>query len=131
MNGEVGCAVIAQRVKIVFQPLLSSIRVNWEFSSNCGFIPSLKLSSTHYISNFYGRSCCRSFCSASLLLAIIYHCSGQKGIQATLRTVAYVWLFYYYSISRIKPFYFYNECKFYMCLYIITEKKDSVQISGS
>ena len=35
MNGEVGCAIIAQRVKIVFQPLLSSIRANWEFSSNC------------------------------------------------------------------------------------------------
>ena len=28
----------AQRVKIAFQPLLSSIRANWEFSSNCGVI---------------------------------------------------------------------------------------------
>ena len=35
MNGDVGCAIIAQRVKIGFQPLLSSNRVNWEFSSNC------------------------------------------------------------------------------------------------
>ena len=31
MNGEVGCAIIAQRVKIAFQPLLSSIRANWDF----------------------------------------------------------------------------------------------------
>ena len=38
MNGEVGCAIIAKRVKVAFQPLLSSIRVNWEFnSSNCAF----------------------------------------------------------------------------------------------
>ena len=36
MNGEVGCAIIAQRVKIEFQPLLSSIRADWEFSSTCG-----------------------------------------------------------------------------------------------
>ena len=36
MNWEVGCAIIAQRVKIAFQPLLSSIRANWEFSSNSG-----------------------------------------------------------------------------------------------
>ena len=28
-------SVIAQRVKIAFHPLLSSIRANWEFSSNC------------------------------------------------------------------------------------------------
>ena len=27
-NGEVGCAIIAQGVKIAFQPLLSSIRAN-------------------------------------------------------------------------------------------------------
>ena len=31
MNGEVGCAIIAQRVKFAFQPLLSSIRANWDF----------------------------------------------------------------------------------------------------
>jgi hypothetical protein len=36
MNWEVGCAIIAQIVKIVFQPLHTSIRGNWEFSSNCG-----------------------------------------------------------------------------------------------
>ena len=35
MNGEVGSAIIAQRVKIAFQPPHSSIRANWEFSSNC------------------------------------------------------------------------------------------------
>ena len=33
----VGCAIIAQRVKIAFQPLHTSIRANWEFSSNCGY----------------------------------------------------------------------------------------------
>jgi hypothetical protein len=38
MNGEVGCGIIAQRVKIAFQPLLSSIRANWEFSSNCAIL---------------------------------------------------------------------------------------------
>ena len=36
MNWEVGWAVIAQIVKVAHQPLHSSIRVNWEFSSNCG-----------------------------------------------------------------------------------------------
>ena len=35
MNGEVGWAVIAQIVKVAHQPLHSSIRLNWEFSSNC------------------------------------------------------------------------------------------------
>ena len=35
MNGEVVWAVIAQIVKVAHQPLHSSIRVNWEFSSNC------------------------------------------------------------------------------------------------
>ena len=38
MNGEVGCAIIAQSVKIAFQPLLSSIRANWNFSSNCAYV---------------------------------------------------------------------------------------------
>ena len=38
MNGEVGGAVIAQVVKVAHQPLHSSIRVNWEFSSNCAYI---------------------------------------------------------------------------------------------
>ena len=37
MNWEVGWAVIAQIVKVAHQTLHSSIRVNWEFSSNCGF----------------------------------------------------------------------------------------------
>ena len=32
MSGEVGCAIIALKVKIVFPPLLSSIRASWEFS---------------------------------------------------------------------------------------------------
>ena len=38
MNGEVGWAVIAQIVKVAHQPLHSSIRVNWEFSSNYAFL---------------------------------------------------------------------------------------------
>ena len=46
MNGEVGCAITAQRVKIAFQPLLSSIRVNWKFSSNCSLIQEGKPSKT-------------------------------------------------------------------------------------
>ena len=41
MNGEVGWAVIAQIVKVAHQPLHSSIRVNWEFSSNCGLLRGL------------------------------------------------------------------------------------------
>ena len=36
MTGEVGWAIIAHKVKVAHQPLHSSIRVNWEFSSNCG-----------------------------------------------------------------------------------------------
>jgi hypothetical protein len=39
MNGEVGGAVIAQIVKVAHQPLHSSIRVDWEFSSNCAKNP--------------------------------------------------------------------------------------------
>ena len=35
MNRVIGFAMIAQRAKIAFQPLLLSIRVNWEYSSNC------------------------------------------------------------------------------------------------
>ena len=42
MNGGVGCAIIAQRVKIAFQPLLLSIKANWEFSSNCGLLSALQ-----------------------------------------------------------------------------------------
>ena len=37
------------------------------------------------------------------------HCSGQKGLHVTMQTVAYVWLLYYYGISKIKLPYFYSE----------------------
>ena len=30
------------------------------------------------------------------------HCSGQKGFQATLRTVAYAWMFYYYARTYLQ-----------------------------
>ena len=36
MTGEVGWAIIAHKVKVAHQPLHASIRVNREFSSNCG-----------------------------------------------------------------------------------------------
>ena len=36
MNWEVGWAVIAQIVKVAHHLSMPSIRVNWEFSSNCG-----------------------------------------------------------------------------------------------
>ena len=49
MNKEVGCAKIAQRVKIAFQPLLSSIRVNWEFAINCDLNMLLKKNSTEFM----------------------------------------------------------------------------------
>ena len=38
MTGEVGWAMITHKVKVAHQPLHSSVRVNWEFSSNLGFI---------------------------------------------------------------------------------------------
>ena len=47
---EVGCAIVSQRVKIVFQPLLSSI--NWEFSSSCAltsFLPIERFEWLYYL----------------------------------------------------------------------------------
>ena len=57
MNWEVGWAVISQIVKVVHQPLHSSIRVNWEFSSNCGnhihhHFTIISLHSTSWICRF-------------------------------------------------------------------------------
>ena len=47
--------------------------------------------------------------------SIMNHCSGQKGIQARLRTVACVWMFYYFGINKKraakKVSYLYNEFK--------------------
>ena len=44
MNGEVGYAIIA--VKFLFQPLLSLIRANWEFSSNCDYMINIAKAKT-------------------------------------------------------------------------------------
>ena len=38
MDREVVCAIIAQRVKLAFQPLLVSVRVHWQLSSQCVII---------------------------------------------------------------------------------------------
>ena len=56
------CAIIAQRVKIALQPLHTSIRANWEFSSNCDclYICSVERQKCHtipYCSQFFGSSC--------------------------------------------------------------------------
>ena len=63
MNGEVGRAVIAQIVKVAHQPFHSSIRVNWEFCSNCG----------HYMVTF----CTQNYISQKIGHLLIFEFFGN------------------------------------------------------